>query len=282
MAIVHRRGWSADARHESPWYFPLRTLWDRLHTHAAFPSAAELSALYAARVAELDELEPALRRLRFVPAPAHKPKRRGRRPVVLGELYEGQIAEHGCVPTRPDDWHDFFNALTFAAFPRAKWALHHRQYGLLKQLVVPGTRRLPGARTREQDALALFDEGGIALVVAPAAARGRSQAELAAAAAALCRAGAAFPVPFGHALHEHLVEGLACPRGALHAIALEFAGAPLAELPARLDPLLARDLAQPGLFTAPSPERGLSLAEIAPTALEMPENMGGWPGARPG
>jgi hypothetical protein len=265
MAITHRRGWSADARHESPWYFPLRALWEQFHGHAGFPSPTELSVLYAERVAALPALAPELARLRFVAAPAHKPRRRGARPIALAELYEGQIVERGQVPTRLDDWHDFFNALTFAAFPRAKWALHRRQYELLKRRIGPDTRRLPGARTREQDALALFDEGGIALTVAPSIAHGRSQAQLAASAAALCRAGQARAVPFGHALHEHLIEGLPCPLGTVHALAIEPAGLSPPALLAQVDQALAGDLAHSALFVEPSSERGLSLAEIDAT-----------------
>jgi len=269
MAIVHRRGWSAEAHHESPWYFPLRALWDRLHDHAGFPTPATLSALYAERVAELPQIAPEIARLRFVAAPAHKRRRRGTHPIALADLYEGQIVERGQVPTRLDDWHDFFNALTFATFPRAKWALHQRQYQLLARRIGPDTRRLPGARTREQDALALFDEGGIALLVAPAAAQGRSQAELAGSAAALCRAGEACAVPFGHALHEHLIEGLPCPLGTVHALAIEPDGPSLPALLARVDAALASELEHGERFVEPSPERGLSLAEIEPLGAEM-------------
>jgi Protein of unknown function (DUF3025) len=266
MAIVHRRGWSAEARHESPWYFALRTLWDSFAEHTAFPSPAALSELYLQRVAALPELAPEIARLRFVAA--QKPRRRAARPIVLAALYEGQIVERGEVPTRVDDWHDFFNALTFAAFPHAKWALHRRQYELLARRIGPDTRRLPGARTREQDALALFDEGGIALAVSPEAARGQSQAQLVASAPALCRAGKARAVPFGHALHEHLIEGLPCPLGTVHALVLEPAGLTPSALLERVDQALAADLARPALFLEPSPERGLSLAEIEALQVE--------------
>jgi hypothetical protein len=277
MALVHRRGWSAQARYESPWHFPLCALWERFEEHPGFPSPAALSALYAERVAALPGLAPEISRLRFVAAPAQKPRRRGI-PIALADLYEGQIVERGQVPTRLDDWHDFFNALTFAAFPRAKWALHRRQYALLQQRIGPDTRRLPGARTREQDALTLFDEGGIALVVAPAAAHGQGQAPLARAAAELCRAGQARAVPFGHALHEHLIEGLPSPLGAVHALALEFAGLSQPALLERVDEALASDLSHAQRFVEPSPERGLSLTEIAPCAAETAAKRPHWPG----
>lgn len=271
MALVHRRGWSARARLESPWYFPLRALWDRLEGEAGFPSPTALSALYAERAVASPELPPEIARLRFAAAPAHKPRRRSGRPIALADLYEGRIVERGQVPTRLDDWHDFFNALTFVVFPRAKWALHQRQYQLLRRRIGPHTRRLPGARTREQDALALFDEGGIALAVTPGAARGRSQGELAASAAALCRAGQACAIPFGHALHEHLIEGLPCPLGTVHALAVEHSGLSLPALLERVDEALAGDLAHSAHFCEPSPVRGLSLAEIEPPAEMAPK-----------
>ena len=270
MALVHQRGWSAHARSESPWYFPLRALWDKFERCETFPTPTQLSALYAARLAELRGLTPEVERLSFVAAPAKKTKRRKGHVIALSELYEGQIVECGQVPTRLDDWHDFFNALTFAAFPRAKWTLHRRQYQLLKRRLVPGAQKLPGARTREQDALALFDEGGIALLVEPGSQSALAAGDFADAVKGLCRAGKARAVPFGHALAEHLVEGLGCPLGTMHTVALDFAALALPELLDRLDLRLAHDLSEPTLFAAPSPERGLSLEEIGAAMQERP------------
>ena len=34
--------------------------------------------------------------------------------------YEQRIFEQGLVPTRPANWHDFFNALIFLLFPQTK------------------------------------------------------------------------------------------------------------------------------------------------------------------
>ena len=60
-------------------------------------------------------------------------------------------------------WHDFLNALVWATFPRAKLALHRRQHAAIERWIPPGATQLPNARTREQDALALVDEGGVLL-----------------------------------------------------------------------------------------------------------------------
>jgi hypothetical protein len=53
------------------------------------------------------------------------------------------------------------NGLVWATFPRAKRALHARQHRALAARVAERTERLPQTRSREQDALALFDEGGL-------------------------------------------------------------------------------------------------------------------------
>lgn len=63
----------------------------------------------------------------------------------------------GAVPTRPGNLHDLMNALTWAAFPRAKSALCRRQVEVARARA-PATNRL---RTRAQDLLAMLDEGGV-------------------------------------------------------------------------------------------------------------------------
>jgi hypothetical protein len=76
-------------------------------------------------------------------------------------LYDARIALDGVVPSRAGSWHDFLNALVWAAFPRSKRALHTRQHRAIVARIEPGATRLPPARTRELDALALLDEGGV-------------------------------------------------------------------------------------------------------------------------
>lgn len=274
MAIVHQRGWSGHAYGESPWYFPLAALWRRFASQPQFPSPEQLSELYREQTSS-QELPEGARRLRFASAPP-KQKRR-RTPIELASLYEGKIVELGEVPTRENDWHDFFNALTFVAFPRAKWALHERQYRLLERRIGADTRRLPGARTREQDALALFDEGGIALAVDNSHTQQLVDHPDAfeASVLALCKQGAAVALPFGHALPEHLVEGLACPLGTVHAVFLAPGELRSGRLLKAVDDALFHDLGDPTRFTMPSLARGLSLPVLAEAgALAAPDS---WP-----
>jgi hypothetical protein len=121
--------------------------------------------------------------VRFVPAEPRPRRQRG--PVALDGLYDTRIAR-GEVPTRPRNWHDFLNALVWATFPRAKAALHARQHRAIRAWAFAESdvvRRLPNARTRELDALALVDEGGVLVA-------------------------AGQKLVFGHALYEGIVLGV--------------------------------------------------------------------------
>ena len=249
MALRHQVGWDPLFIQRSPWFWPLAAAAVPFAAHAGWPAHADLDAMYRALCAARPELAP----LRFTPNVRKHDKREAGR-VRLDRLYDGRIAEHGEVPTREGDWHDFLNALCFATFPQAKRALHRRQYGALQGRVPADSTRLPSARTREQDALTLLDEGGAVI----AAERG-ARLELAAAAEperadclrALCAARRARVVPFGHALFEHLVEGLRCPGGFTQVLEVAASTAPDAALLAEVDAALARRLADPNAFASP-------------------------------
>jgi hypothetical protein len=159
--------------------------------------------------------------VRFELAPPPRGRRRAA-PIDPRRLYDARIAHDGCVPTRPRSWHDFLNALVWATFPMAKRALHQRQLRALMERLPAGARTLPATRSREQDALALIDEGGV-VVLDDGTAR--------------------LVVVFGHALYEGLVLG----RGPVTACAIAVSVPALPEAPgegvAVADGALARHLA---------------------------------------
>ncbi len=68
--------------------------------------------------------------------------------------YERQIQQTGNVPTRPENWHDFFNACVWLTFPRLKSALNRLHC------------EQPESKDRSQrsDAATVFDESGAVLV----------------------------------------------------------------------------------------------------------------------
>lgn len=179
---------------------PFRALLAELASRHEFPDMQELGDWVDAT---RETHAPELARLNFVELP--KRARRAKRGVVsLDTLYDARIALRGEVPCLSRSYHDLFNALMFKAFPRSKRELHARQYRALSRWVEVGAEQLPGRRTREQDALTLFDEGGC-VVVCPFQLR----AEFARGTLlALAEPGAAARVVlFGHALFEHLTEG---------------------------------------------------------------------------
>ena len=73
--------------------------------------------------------------------------------------YEQRIFSSGQISTRPEDWHDLFNALVWVRFPAIKTAmnaLHYREF----------SGRSAATRGKLRDALTLFDECGV-IVFAP-------------------------------------------------------------------------------------------------------------------
>ena len=120
-----------------------------------------LSRLPAGRFPQHDELNaltgPSLvsgggKKIRFIPPPSRE----------HAADYEIRIFETGEVHTRPDSWHDLFNALVWIAFPKTKAVLNrHHRYEIIAR---KGERQRGTAR----DVLTLFDEGGIVVAAADA------------------------------------------------------------------------------------------------------------------
>jgi Protein of unknown function (DUF3025) len=259
MALRHRLGWDPQFRRRSPWFWPLTAAGTRFESFRDWPSRDELGWAYAA-LAQLTDAEP----LRFAEN-VRKQDRYAAGSVQPERLYDGRITCAGEVPTRERDWHDFFNALCFMTFPRSKRALHRRQYCVLKRRIEPGAHRLPAARTKEQDALTLFDEGGAViaaqeLAFQPLAAV--SDAERPELLRQLVERKQAKVIPFGHALFEHLVEGLRCPGGSTRLVRVGDVSVPDLTLLAAVDRGLAALLDDPAVFLEPREGAHVRLAEL--------------------
>jgi hypothetical protein len=124
--------------------------------------------------------------------------------VATRAPYDASIVERGEVPSREGSWHDLFNALVWATFPRAKLALHRRQHRLTRAHL---TLRAAGPAA---DAVAMLDEGGVIVD-----ARG--------------------PIVFGHALYAHLSERRRDAWGILVELPVEGLDAADAALAEKLD-----------------------------------------------
>jgi hypothetical protein len=130
----------------APVFAPLAPLIGRL-PHGRLPGPDDLNALVAAGTASGGGA-----RLRFVPpAPASR---------AFEAQYEMRVFETGAVQTRPEDWHDLFNALVWITFPATK--------ATFNRIHVAEMRARRGARERgtPRDVLTLFDEAGVLIACA--------------------------------------------------------------------------------------------------------------------
>lgn len=123
-------------------FAPLHALLDRLPMER-WPTLDELTAL-AVGVRNARGLA-----IRFVPPP----------PAEAGAPahYETHIFETGEVRTRAGNWHDFFNAAAWIAYPRTKARLNAQHAAIL----AAGGEAELRHRSPARDALTLFDEGGV-------------------------------------------------------------------------------------------------------------------------
>jgi len=75
--------------------------------------------------------------------------------------YQMRIFLSGEAPTRPNNWHDFFNAMSWLFLPKVKAALNARHFQCAEERLQFPWKVKGGNRTREQDLLTLLDEGGL-------------------------------------------------------------------------------------------------------------------------
>lgn len=248
-------GWDPRFVQRSPLFWPLR------EAAAGFETALEWPPVEA-----LDSALSAAAGVHFRPQPPRPRRGRRRGPVDPAALYDARIQGEGWVPTRPSNWHDFLNALVWATFPASKRALHARQHQAMMARLGDAPDTLPDRRTREQDGLAILDEGSLLVLVDVARvdtfAAALEARDTVAAHEEITR-GNAVALVFGHALYESLLPAerpsiwamvvlLPCPgplpSGALSCVQLA-------------DQRLAACIATPGSFSRPETFRSLPLDE---------------------
>jgi len=138
--------WDPDFAGRSPMFEPLRAAACGLRG-PYWPGCDELNRVIASRRESIANA--AGRPLRFV---GQQPRQK-----TFEDKYEPRIFLRGEVQLRSCNWHDLFNALVWLTFPAAKAALNQRHYREFER------QRASGAQDRgpAQDALTLFDEGGV-------------------------------------------------------------------------------------------------------------------------
>lgn len=209
---------------DAPWAEALLPASQRLRDLPGWPSLDELNERLGALV------NPAgLRPVRFA---ASVPRSRRAKHRSVEALYDVRIHRDGEVSTRLGNAHDLFNALIWAMFPRAKRAVARRQHDAHLRRLGARVGALPNARSREQDTLAMIDEGGV--LVGPCGS-----------------------LLFGHALYEHLYVGDPGVRG----YPVRLASGPS-------DEALAEALSDEARFVVPGGAAAVPLGEVLrPAAL---------------
>ncbi len=167
------------------------------------------------------------------------------------DKYEPRVFLRGEVQMRAYNWHDLLNALAWITFPLAKAALNQRHYLELER------QRASGAQNRgpAQDALTLFDEGGVIVAAGgsdlAALLTGFQWKELFWRRRAEVTASLRFYL-FGHALYEKALAPFAgvTGRGAIFDVGADFLARPLAAQLTELDRRLAQRVGDEAQFTA--------------------------------
>ena len=109
--------WDPDFAEHAPAFAPVRAAARELRA-PAWPGCADFNRLLEVRGVPL---------LNGCGLPLHFVGQAGR-PQAFTDEYEPRIFLRGEVQLRAGDWHDFFNALAWLTFPRAKAALNERHY----------------------------------------------------------------------------------------------------------------------------------------------------------
>lgn len=182
--------------------------------------------------------------LRLVPQPG-KSSRSGLR-------YEERIYCCGELQVRESNWHDLLNVLVWLTFPRAKAVLNARHHAAFEERASTGAPN----RGPTEDALTLFDEGGVVVVTASPELldllRSFAWKELFWRRRLEVAASMRFFL-FGHALYEKALRPFVgiTGRGLCFEVETDFLNAPVADQLAELDTRLASHIGAPDLFNAP-------------------------------
>ncbi len=84
------------------------------------------------------------------------------RPVSFEQHYAPRIYFTGELQTRTENWHDFFQYLTWFMFPKTKAVINAIHIPAARQRLAAGGD--PGRRSAIENTLSLFDEGGAVVI----------------------------------------------------------------------------------------------------------------------
>lgn len=145
--------WDPDFDSRCPIFAPLQSVAGPFRVHAArWPSLGDYQRA-------LDAVEPQIasaagKVIRIVPQAG--------RPRCFEQHYAPRIYFSGELQTRGENWHDFFQLLTWMIFPGTKATINARHIPMLKARLTKGADS--GRRAPAENMLSLFDEGGAVIL----------------------------------------------------------------------------------------------------------------------
>ncbi|HNP25570.1 MAG TPA: DUF3025 domain-containing protein [Nitrosomonas sp.] len=145
MSLTH---WHSHFIDLSPVFEPFRPLAGDIETLSDWPTCQDLENLMQHVRQEVST---------YSGAPVRFVSQENTANDAFEQQYEPRIYLTGEVATRPESWHDFFNALVWMTFPHAKAALNRIHYHAL----IHATHRNIEKRGPLRDASTLFDESGV-------------------------------------------------------------------------------------------------------------------------
>lgn len=142
--------WSPEFDSNSPLFEPLRPLLTPFRGFDKWPGLKAYQQL-------LDSLDQPLRTQHGA---ALKIVEQQGRPSHFEQHYAPRIYLHGEIQTRTENWHDFFQLLTWFIFPKTKAVINAIHIPRAKQRIENGD---VGRRSPVENMLSLFDEGGVVI-----------------------------------------------------------------------------------------------------------------------
>lgn len=151
MTFNAPRPWVADLAQRSPLFAPLSSPLARFEQFTAWPALADYQRL-------LDEWPVPVRTLasKQLKIVAQEGK-----PDCFEAHYAPRIYQTGEIQTRSENWHDFFQLLTWLVFPGAKALINSLHLPVAQARFARGEH---GRRSPLENMLSLFDEGGAVIV----------------------------------------------------------------------------------------------------------------------
>lgn len=142
--------WSPDFDRDKPLFEPLRPLLTPFREFAEWPGLDSYQQL----------LNSAASPLRTQHGAALKIVAQEGKPNHFEQHYAPRIYLHGEIQTRSENWHDFFQLLSWFIFPKTKAVINAIHIPKAKQRIESGD---VGRRTPIENMLSLFDEGGVVI-----------------------------------------------------------------------------------------------------------------------